>query len=736
MFAQKLFGPLIAIAFLLSLSSDSEAKMDRFTPRYGDETEVWRLTDDPTWRHTANYHNVNCFSPDGRYICYNRYHPYQDNPQSITYIYDLQEDREIRVDNGDNPRWTNTRNRLLYIRKIPGGSELRWFDPESGENTLIAPNVDGIGTPDFLDRWIYGYATSADGTRTGVRVPIRPDSRPEIIPINGYQWVANPAHPVVFARIANSGIPFLATRYWVDLDGGNRRIGSPVLQQCHQSWSGDGTWYMFGNSQMRGRRWDEPFPSNIHYIAAVDCPDISPCGKSGRFITASGADGPLELADLRSGDGRVYLKAALSRIHDSTLFSYCFGSGLTDNDGKGSPDGTKVPIVTNYDLKDGPVTTTTASTPGVGRGGDVIRVESTDGFPAKGRLSIRMEVIGYNKKTATTFEGLTRQMYHTTPHYLENLNSEMVKRYEERPDDIPPGRIVSSFDHRLLPEDFIKKSEPPDMFQKPDFTGDRKSPLLWQRQTDLHVVVARLPDRPWLWTVNGRIELVPGESHWETFGYNVFRNGKKINKYPLRPGTDLKLSGPGSYTASAVEYSGLESEPSAPLEIERAGALRIRTDKPADFHWTSDRWSVGGEQVDKAAADKSPGAIKEIVHRYDGVIHREWYIWGVLTQRHDLNKDGKAIRRLFYRDGRLARREYHKKDGFHSSTELFDAEGWITESILYRRIDGKQTEYSHWWYDKGMPEKYIGRRRHHTASPDGPGVYAREGNNWVRKSGL
>ncbi|MBG85859.1 MAG: hypothetical protein CMO80_03035 [Verrucomicrobiales bacterium] len=34
---------------------------------------VGQLTHDPTVRHWANYHNVESFSPDGRYICYATY---------------------------------------------------------------------------------------------------------------------------------------------------------------------------------------------------------------------------------------------------------------------------------------------------------------------------------------------------------------------------------------------------------------------------------------------------------------------------------------------------------------------------------------------------------------------------------------------------------------------------------------------------------------------------------------
>ena len=74
-------------------------------------------------------------------------------------------------------------------------------------------------------------------------------------------------------------------------------------------------------------------------------------------------------------------------------------------------------------------------------------------------------------------------------------------------------------------------------------------------------------------------------------------------------------------------------------------------------------------------------ALREIVHKYDGVIHRELYNRGEIVRRYDLNADGRAIRRLFYREGRLARREFHNRDGIHTSTEHFNAGGWIAESL-------------------------------------------------------
>ena len=170
------------------------------------------------------------------------------------------------------------------------------------------------------------------------------------------------------------------------------------------------------------------------------------------------------------------------------------------------------------------------------------------------------------------------------------------------------------------------------------------------------------------------------------------------------------------------------------IQILNGTALKIRLDKPADFSWTYDRWLIDGKEIDVKKAGTSSEAVKEIVHLHEGVIHHEWYNWGQITKRYDLSHDGKPIRRLFYLNGELARREFHNQDGIHTSTEIFDTDGYITESILYRTVDEKRSEYDHWWYERGMPMKYIGKRRHHTASPKGAGTYVREGEQWVKKN--
>ena len=717
-----------------------DAEIEKFIPRQGGDTEIWRITDAPGWRDWASYHARNCWSTDGRYLGYTHYRAYHGatQNQSQVRVHDFLEDRTISIERANSPRWAHHCNWLFYLQRPADAARTRRYTPQVmwrdlDKNTTVGLGVGArsLGTTDYRDEWL--YASSVTMPKTGevvkaARIPIRPNAEPQEIELPG-QLEGNPFHPKVFTRVRNAFIAFKPTRSFFDLDGKNISMASPCLQQCHQSWSGGGKYYLFGNSQMRGRLWNEPFPSNQHYLTAVSCGDICRCGKGDRWICGSGNSGAMVVADLRSGDGHIFLKYALSRLHDSSVYQYSYDSGLHDNDAKGSPDGTKIAFVTNYDLKDGPIAKITRTLlPNTGQG---LHVDSTQGFPESGRLSIRNEVIGYKSRTATTFEGLTRGMYGTLrprlPQRLAWLESK--RRTSARP--LRRGWPVTSLDWRLIPEDQRKGMKTARRFTRKNFR-DKGSPLMWQRQTDLYVAVVRRPDRPYLRGTTGSVELVPGENHWEILGYHILRDGKRQTKEPVRPGTAFPLREAGTYTASAVEHSGLESLPSAPLEVRRASRLLVRREKPDDFSWTSDRWLVGGRPVTAARAKAAPASIREIVHLYDGVIHREWYKNGRLAKRHDLNHEGKAIRRRFYTNGRLARRQYHMRDAFHRSTEWFDADGFITEAVQFRMRRGKRLKLGHWWFIKGTPVKHVALWRHHTASPKGRGTYVKQGADWVK----
>ena len=690
------------LLFVLLFLDITFGQIERFIPKQGGTTELWRITNEPTVRDWANYHNTDAWSPDGRYLCFTHYasdeHEFGTSAAAEIHIFDIHEEKEIKVDNGTHPRWANNHNWLIYVHHRPEdgpptgkGTQVKWLDADSKKLTRIAYGLPALGETDCGDRWIYGYKEFGGVRRQGFRIPIRPYSRVEILEdMAGIQWFPNPKYPVVFARSDNRDFMFRPTRKWCNLEGKNITIGSPTLQQCHQSWSGDGMYYLHGNSQMRGRKWNEPFPSNLNYLASVSCGDISACGKSGRWICGSGSYGSSPVGDLRSGDGWTYM-TFLSIICYPGSFD---ASGPYDGDAKGSPDGTKIVFVSNYDLKDGPLTEIVKD---FSESDDRLVVQSTAGFPESGRLvsvgGFNREVLSYARKTPTSFEDLSRALYGTP---LSNPRK---------------GQILTSFEARCIPEEQWKKL-PLQAGYLRESISDADSPLLRQRSTDVYVAIVRKPDKPYLWGVDKEVELIPGENHMETFGYIIFRNGERITPNPLRPGTTFSLAEPGMYTAAAVEWSGLKSGQSFPLQINNAVTLKIRQNKPADFSWTYDRWLIDGKEVDVRNAEKSADAVREIVHLYDGVIHREWYNWGEIKKRYDLNFNGKPIRRLFYRDGKLERREYHNREGVHLSTEIFDVNGYITESVQYQKINGDYKELNHWWFESGMPVKYSAKTTH------------------------
>ena len=444
------------------------------------------------------------------------------------------------------------------------------------------------------------------------------------------------------------------------------------------SWIGNGEFLLLGNGLARGRRWNEPFPSNIHTLASVGMGDISPCGRSGRYVC-----GDERVADLRSGDGWHFIEPLSVVCYPASVQD---DSGIYDADPKGSPDGTKVCFVSNYDLKDGPVTFIEETAPA---DGSVLKVRSTDGFPPSGSLVVQREVVGYQRKTATMFETLTRELHGT-------------QRCALRPD-----RAVTLFEARCL-TDAQWRQLPGAQPAMRHSIGETNPVLLRQRQTDVYVVVIRKPDRPHLRLAGGAAQLIPGEEHYETAGYHLLRDGKRMTTKPVRPGENVECAVPGEYRAVAVEWSGLESEPSPPLRVERPAKLQVLTDPPRDFSWTSDRWLEGR-------------SVREIVHLHDGVIHREWYRGGVLAHRHDLNVEGKAIRRLDFENGKPARREYHDRDGKLLSRELFDAAGFITESIRFDHRGGQPVEVAHGWFDRGMPVRHVHGREE----------FVKQGDQWV-----
>jgi hypothetical protein len=664
--------------FLIALATMAPARADRKvfpTPKIGTNLGVWRLTHDPTIRHHANYHNTQCWSPDGRYVCYTRYGGTRPGNESTAtvHLYDTLTDSTQQVGQGQSPRWARLKNWLLYVdysRSQPRQrtSDIIWVDIVGGKRTVIAPGPgpELLGETDCNDRWLYGALRfrGQDPEFQVIRMNISAEGGYTKLPaVQGGQLLPNPRHPLFFTRQDHRADPFAATRWWYDLDGANQRIAVPTLQQCHMCWIGSGEYMLLGNGLIRGRRWNEPFPSNVHILAGITVGDVSPCGTSGRFVC-----GDHNVADLRSGDGFTYI---------DPLSIICFpqsvkdASEIYDADPKGSPDGTKICFVSNYDLENGPVTRITQTPRGTV---DRLVVESTAGFPSAGALVVLREVIGYRHTTPTSFEGLTRGLHHTTQVMLAT------------------GRKVTSFEARCLTDAQWRgvRQVSPTMRKT---IGDENSPLLRQRQTDVYVAIVRKPDRPWLRRLGNAIQVLPGEHHAETRGYQLFKEGQQPLDHLVRPGETIAVQTPGEYRAVAVEWSGLKSEPSNPFLIDRPQTVQALAETPADFTWSTERWSDAARTC------------KEIVHSYDGVIRREYFTAGTLASAHDLNAAGKAIRRLTYRAGQIALREYYTAADLRISREVFAPEGNITETVRLA-ADGT-TEVEHWWFERGMPVKLV-----------------------------
>ncbi len=721
---------VVAVTLLIVLTlTAAHAEREEFVLPQKTQTQMWRLTNDSSWRDWANYHIRDCWSPDGRYVCTVRYREFglwQDGGVRVRVI-DVATGEVVRTfEWASTPRWAHHRNWLFFVQIPEEGSpwNIMWWDLDRDRLTQLQGHASYIGSTDWQDRYIYASrVTLDDGTgMAGAAVPIN-GGTPLPLEVGG-QLEGNPEHPKVFTRVSNYFEPFKPTRVSFDPDGSNLGVASTCLQQCHQSWSGGGEWYLFGNQPMKGRRWDEPFPSNQHYLAATFAGDICRGAKTDRYLVGSGATGSITFADLRSGGGWTVVPEALSYIHDSTTYQYSGDSGNYDCDAKGSPDGTKICFVSTYDLRDGPLTriaqTASAAT------GPGLHVRSTEGFPESGRLSVRTEIIGYERKTDTSFEGLTRGMYDTGPGSLRTMPEERLKGLSEYPSDLRSGISVTSFDARMIPKEQRAGMSTPARFAREDWP-DRETPLPWQRRTDVYVAVVREPDRPWLWRQGDRVELVPGELHFETRGYRVLRDGEPVGEQLVAPGGSVELQ-PGEYTAVAVEQSGLESPASNALRLDGPVTLRVLAEAPEDFTWTRDRWLIGEQPAEETAAKVAPEAVREIVHRYDGVIHREWYEGGTLVRRHDIDRDGFAVRRLLYEDGRLARREYHTEQGVQT-WEDFDADGFIAECC--HNYNGQP--WNHWWFIKGTPVKlWTERGGHHTASTEGGGTYVKQGIDWVK----
>ena len=685
------------MALAALLCAQAPARIHRFSTKQPGTRNlgVWRLTFDPAIRDEGNYHNITCFSANGRYTCYTHWGGHEGaggKGSAEIHVVDLMTGEDRGLGRGINPRWARNSNQLFYCHytgdgKPPyeTGTEIIRYNPDSREKVVIGKGMECPGGLDSTDTWLYGsqrYRRQKPQYRLA-RLRNRAGSKIERIktalPANGLVHL-NPRRPMLMMRggFPNKNKLLGGRRTFYDLDGSNPRTGMIWAESGHACWRGDGKYMLIGNRQLCGRRWDQSYPSDLDVLSWRGSGDISPMDNAGRYACG----GNLFVVDMRSGDGRYVVYPRSHIIYPMKGDN----STLMDIDAKGSPDGTKVHYHSTRDIENFPVALG-AQQP---QNTDVIHVDSTEGFPESGALALFSEVIGYKKKTPTTFEGLTRRMYGTRT----------AKRL---------AAAIHPLSAYVLTDEQKKRA-------KPDYKMLLKGklplthPLVFQRQTDCYIVVVRRPFAPHLRLKGAQVELIPGEFHWETRGYRLLRDGKAVSAKLLRPGEGVSLPAAGTYTAVSVEWSGLESPPSLTLKVRGRAAGKVMRQKPADFSWTREAWEVSGKTAPRAAAMKAPKAVMALTHLHDGVIAKEEWRNGRRVSRADLNEAVKPIRLQFFENGKLKKRVYRTPEGIVKSIELFGPDGLKTEYGAYYVSPNKRgSMYRNWRFERGKLVRMVKR---------------------------
>ena len=131
-------------------------------------------------------------------------------------MFDLMTGEDRRVDKGINPRWANNHNWLFYCHRTGDGTppyatgtQVIRYDAGSGEKVVITHGMEGPGSLDSTDTWLYGVQRyrGQKPEMVTVRVHNRPGSTIERIAgapnMHGYVHV-NPRHPVIMVRAKDS----------------------------------------------------------------------------------------------------------------------------------------------------------------------------------------------------------------------------------------------------------------------------------------------------------------------------------------------------------------------------------------------------------------------------------------------------------------------------------------------------------------------------------------------------
>ena len=118
----------IAFVLMCAWTGKATAEIQQFTLNQPDarNLRVWRLTHDPVIRDEGNYHNIQCWSPNGRYTCYTHWGG-DDGPggksSAEVHVVDFKTGADRLVDKGINPRWAKRHNWLFYCHYTGDGKQ-------------------------------------------------------------------------------------------------------------------------------------------------------------------------------------------------------------------------------------------------------------------------------------------------------------------------------------------------------------------------------------------------------------------------------------------------------------------------------------------------------------------------------------------------------------------------------------------------------------------------------------
>ena len=536
------------------------------------QRQFWRITNDNQINYTHEYHNVDAFSHDGRYLAFTDHISIDDvesRAAAHVFIYDFVADRILQQP-GFCPCWNPSRAELIFCQP---GAVCRW-DPQANSVERVAES-EGIllGSCERQGKWALGHYGREIAASRIVRVALDGSGTIETIyEPRGNAYVvlprANPRHDVCHIRVFTCessegkkrdrpGRDTLKCLHMMILgtDGSDPHPVSNDDEWHHHCWSGDGEWYMLG---FRKKRWNarpEDAWQPIGRTGSWGFNHIGACGREGKFIVGDYGNVYTYVYDLEQEE-RFLMNAPMS-----SSLPYCKNA---DPHPTGSPDGTKYVFDSLYDFENARVTRLTRPAAPFD---DVLMVESTDGFADAGHLILMVpaaELVSYQNKGPNRFYGCQRGLrpeaaHGGHPHYDGHDPNKLA-----RATMAAAGNAVVPFEGVFLEPGrprrsnvYVQVVRPPALPQnvQAQRAGD-KVIVEWQEPNSA-LEVARYR----IWRNDGQ--------QWRALGEVDAPAMSWVDTDPPR--------GASVYAVSAVEHSGLESERSASAAVVSANGKSLPT---------------------------------------------------------------------------------------------------------------------------------------------------------------